>query len=100
MMMALFTFIYHPLVKCNPSQVTPISKYCESPLATSIFGVFYSLKWELKYIYQYQPKHLPVAIINTASRNGILPSPNRPLYDGAKAFIISITKALVVVKCC
>jgi len=79
---------------CLPSQKTPVSSHCESPLATSIFGIFYSLKWELDYIYQYQPINRPVAIVNTASRNGILPDYHRPLYAGAKAFIISMTKTL------
>jgi NAD(P)-dependent dehydrogenase (short-subunit alcohol dehydrogenase family) len=79
---------------CGVTQQTPISEYCESPLATSIFGVFYSLKWELWHIYRYQPRDLPVAIINTSSRNGILPDPHRPLYAGAKSFIISLTRSV------
>lgn len=86
---------YLPAIgECDPSQQTPISRYCESALATSIFGIFYSIKWELWHIYRYQPKHLPVAIINTSSRNGILPDPHRPLYAGAKAFIIALTKSV------
>lgn len=79
---------------CGSTQTTSISQYCESPLATSVFGVFYSLKWELWHIYRYQPRDLPVAIINTSSRNGILPDPHRPLYAGAKAFIIALTKSV------
>ncbi len=80
---------------CPPilnTQHTNASPFAESPIATSIFGVFYSLKWELKYILEMQPKELPVAIINTSSRNGIIPDPHRPIYAGAKAFIISLTR--------
>ncbi len=77
-----------------PSQYSPASTYRESPIATSIFGVFYCLKWEITYVFQKQPKNLPVAIINTSSRNGIIPDPHRPLYASAKAFIIAISKSL------
>lgn len=77
-----------------PSQSTKASPYVESPLATSIFGMFYCLKWEIKTIFEKQPKNLPVAIINTSSRNGVIPDPHRPLYAGAKAFILSITRSL------
>jgi NAD(P)-dependent dehydrogenase (short-subunit alcohol dehydrogenase family) len=87
-------FYLPPHGECLPSQKTPVSRYCENPIATSIFGVFYCIKWELWHIYRYQPKYLPVAIINTSSRNGILPDPHRPLYAGAKAFIISLTKSV------
>ncbi len=76
-----------------PTQHTDISPFAESPIATSIFGVFYSLKWELKTIFEKQPKNLPVAIINTSSRNGVIPDPHRPLYAGAKAFILSLTRS-------
>jgi len=79
---------------CDPSQTTKASPYCESPIATSIMGMFYSLKWEIAFAFEKQPKNLPMAIINTSSRNGIIPDPHRPLYAGAKAFIISITKSL------
>lgn len=79
---------------CDESQQTPISKYCESEIATGVFGVFYCLKWELWHIYKYQPPNCPVSIINTSSRNGILPDPHRPLYAGSKAFIIAITKSI------
>lgn len=80
--------------KIDPTQFTKSSKYAESPIATSILGIFYSLKWEINYIFEMQPKNLPVAIINTSSRNGIIPDPHRPLYAGAKAFIISLTRSL------
>lgn len=77
-----------------PTQYSAASSYAESPLATSIFGIFYSLKWEINYIFEKQPKGFPVAIINTSSRNGVIPDPHRPLYAGAKAFILSITRSL------
>lgn len=73
---------------------TPTSKHCENPIATTIIGVFNCLKAELTHIYQSQPKDLPVSIINTSSRNGILPNKDRPLYAGSKAFIIAITKSV------
>jgi NAD(P)-dependent dehydrogenase (short-subunit alcohol dehydrogenase family) len=76
------------------SQSTKASPYAESPLATSIFGIFYCLKWEVKTLFERQPKNLPVAIINTSSRNGVIPDPHRPLYAGAKAFILSITRSM------
>lgn len=81
---------YPPIM---PTQQTDASPYAESPIATSIFGIFYSLKWELKTIFEKQPKDLPVAIINTSSRNGVIPDPHRPLYAGAKAFILSLTRS-------
>jgi NAD(P)-dependent dehydrogenase (short-subunit alcohol dehydrogenase family) len=80
--------------KCSSYQKTPVSQFCENPIATSVFGMFFSLKWELHYIYEYQPTHLPVSIINISSRNGIMPDPHRPLYAAAKAFIISITRSM------
>ena len=77
-----------------PTQYTAASPYAESPFATSIFGIFYCLKWEVETIFTKQPKNLPVAIINTSSRNGVIPDPHRPIYAGAKAFILSITRSL------
>lgn len=76
------------------SQKTPASSFCESEIATSCVGVFYSLKWEIHYIFEKQPKDLPVSIINTSSRNGILPDAHRPLYAASKAFIIALTKSI------
>lgn len=76
------------------TQASPIAPYRENPIATSIFGVFYSMKWELIYAFSKQPRDLPMAIINTASRNGIIPDPNRPLYAASKAFIITLSKSL------
>lgn len=78
----------------DPSQSTAASPFSESELATSCIGVFYSLKWEAHYIFALQPKNLPVAIINTSSRNGVLPDAHRPLYAASKAFIIALTKSL------
>ncbi len=77
-----------------PTQYTAASPYAESPFATSILGIFYCLKWEIEFIFEKQPKDLPVAIINTSSRNGVIPDPHRPIYAGAKAFILSITRSL------
>ncbi len=77
-----------------PTQSTTISSYRESPIATNIFGMFYCLKWELAYSFKSQPKDLPVSIINTSSRVGMLPVPTRPLYSAAKAFINSLTRSL------
>jgi len=79
---------------CDPSETTKVSPYCENPIATGIMGMFYSLKWEIAYAFEKQPKNLPMAIINTSSRNGIIPDPHRPLYAASKAFIISLTKSL------
>lgn len=78
----------------NPTQYTKVSPYAENPIATSILGMFYCMKWEIDYIFEKQPKNLPVAIINTSSRNGIIPDAHRPLYAGSKAFIISLTRSL------
>lgn len=79
---------------CGPTQTTPISQFCESEIATGVFGVSYCLKHELSYIYRYQPGHLPVSIINTASRMGLLPDAHRPMYSASKAFIISLTRTI------
>jgi NAD(P)-dependent dehydrogenase (short-subunit alcohol dehydrogenase family) len=78
----------------DKSQASTISPYRENPMATSIFGVFYCMKWQLIYAFKKQPKDLPVSIINNASRNGIIPDPNRPLYAASKAFIIALTRSL------
>lgn len=61
---------------------------------TGCIGVSYCLKWELHYIFAKQPKDLPVSIINTASRNGVLPDARRPLYAASKAFILAMTKSV------
>jgi NAD(P)-dependent dehydrogenase (short-subunit alcohol dehydrogenase family) len=80
--------------KEDPTEASGNSEFRENPIATSVFGVMYSLKWEIHYAFAKQPKHLPMAIINTASRNGIIPDPNRPLYAASKAFVIALTKSL------
>lgn len=77
----------------KPTQMTPASPFCESEIATSCIGVFYCLKWEIHYILQKQPKDLPVSIINTSSRNGVLPDSHRPLYAASKAFILALTRS-------
>lgn len=61
--------------KAMPTQATSISPYRESSIATSVFGVFYCMKWEMAAAFKRQPKNIPMAIINNASRNGIIPSP-------------------------
>lgn len=78
----------------DPTEAQLNSDYRENPIATSVFGVFYCMKWEIYYAFKKQPKNLPFAIINTASRNGILPDPNRPLYAASKAFVIALSKSL------
>lgn len=78
----------------DPTQASMNSAYRENPIATSVFGVFYCLKWQISAAFEKQPKNLPVSIINTSSRNGIIPDPNRPLYAASKAFIIALTKSL------
>ena len=80
--------------KTRPSQTTPASKFCESELATSCVGMFYCLKWQIHFTFEKQPKDHPVSIINTSSRNGVLPDARRPLYAASKAFIIAITKSI------
>ena len=70
------------------------SPYCESEIATSCIGVFYCLKWQVHYIFAKQPKDLPASIINTSSRNGVLPDSHRPLYASSKAFILALTKSI------
>lgn len=76
------------------TQQTPASPYCESEIATSCLGVFYCLKWQIHYILEKQLKDLPVSIINTSSRNGLLPDSHRPLYAASKAFILALTKSV------
>ena len=79
---------------CGPTQTTPISDYCENPIATTIFGTMYCLKHELRCMYAHQPKDRPSTIINTVSRMGLLPSPSRPLYAASKAFVINLTRSV------
>ncbi len=81
-------------VKRQPSQTTAASPFCESEIATSCIGMSYCLKWESYYLFERQPKNLPASIINTASRNGILPDAHRPLYAASKAYILAITKSV------
>jgi NAD(P)-dependent dehydrogenase (short-subunit alcohol dehydrogenase family) len=78
----------------EPTQSTPASPFCESEIATSCIGIFYCLKWEIHYIFEKQPLDLPVSIINTSSRNGVLPDSHRPLYASSKAFILALTKSI------
>lgn len=78
----------------QPSQTTSASPFCESEIATSCLGVFYCLKWQAHYIFEKQPLDLPASIINTSSRNGVLPDARRPLYASSKAFILALTKSL------
>lgn len=78
----------------NATQETAASPFTESELATSCIGMCYCLKWEMHYIFERQPKELPVSIINTSSRNGVLPDARRSLYAASKAFIIAITKSV------
>ena len=66
---------------------TPASDFCENPIATSVIGMFYCLKWEMFYAFE-QKKDISVSIINTSSRNGLnIPSAERPIYSASKAFI-------------
>lgn len=78
----------------HPSQRTPASPFCESEIATSCIGVFYCLKWQIHYIFEKQAKDIPAAIINTSSRNGVLPDSHRPLYASSKAFILALTRSI------
>ncbi len=78
----------------HPTQETGASPFAESEIATSCFGVCYCLKWEMHYIFERQPKDLPASIINTSSRNGVLPDSRRSLYAASKAFIIAMTKSV------
>ncbi len=80
--------------KADPTQASSLSSYRESEFATNVMGVFYSMKWELTLALQKQPKDLPLSIINTASKFGILPQPYRPLYDASKAWIIGFSRSL------
>lgn len=76
------------------TQTTPASPFTESEIATSCIGVFYCVKWEVYYSFAKQPKDLPVSIINTSSRNGVLPDSHRPLYASSKAFILALTRSV------
>ena len=76
------------------SQSTPASPFSESEIATSCVGLFYCLKWEIHYIFERQPKNLSASIINTSSRNGVLPDSHRPLYASSKAFILAMTRSV------
>lgn len=78
------------------------SPFRENEIATSCIGTFYCLKWEIAFIERFNPKDIPVSIINTSSRNGTLPDAHRPIYAASKAFIVSLTRSLsneVAVKC-
>jgi NAD(P)-dependent dehydrogenase (short-subunit alcohol dehydrogenase family) len=75
------------------SQTTTISQFAESEIATSCIGTFYCLKWEIGLAFARQPKHLSLSIINTSSRNGVLPDSKRILYAASKAFILSMTRS-------
>lgn len=86
--------IYYRIPGKKQDCSTPTSDFCENPIATSIIGLFYCLKWEMYYAFK-QTNNIPVSIINTCSRNGInIPSYERPIYSGSKAFIHSITQTI------
>ena len=76
------------------SQKTIVSQFTESEIATSCIGTFYCLKWEVGLAFARQPKNLSLSIINTSSRNGVLPDSKRILYAASKAFILSMTKSI------
>jgi NAD(P)-dependent dehydrogenase (short-subunit alcohol dehydrogenase family) len=76
------------------SQSTMASPFAESEIATSCIGIFYCLKWEIHYLLAHQDKNIAASIINTSSRNGVLPDARRHLYAASKAFIISLTKSV------
>lgn len=81
----------HEIIKnCS----TPTSIFCENPIATSVIGMLYCLKWEVRYFFN-SKKQVPLSIINTNSRFGInIPSPERPIYSASKAFINSLTQSI------
>jgi NAD(P)-dependent dehydrogenase (short-subunit alcohol dehydrogenase family) len=56
--------------------------------------VLYCLKSEFWYARRRQPAHLPLSIVNMASRMGVLPAPDRPIYAAAKAFVLSLTRSV------
>ena len=60
----------------NPTQITKTSPCRENVLGTNVMGLFYCLKWEIGEAFANQPKNMPSSIINTASRNGIIPAPS------------------------
>lgn len=76
---------------CLSGQTTPVSLFCENPIATSVLGIFYSLKWQITYSMQ---SGLPMSIVNISSRNGVIPDSHRPLYAASKAFILSLTQSV------
>lgn len=78
----------------DPTQTTFASPFAESEIATSCIGVFYCLKWEMHYIFERQSREIAASIINTSSRNGVLPDARRHLYAASKAFILSLTKSV------
>ena len=77
--------------KLHPSESTSASPFRESEIATSCIGTFYCMKWEVKYAFD---RGTPLCVVNTSSRNGVLPDSHRPLYAASKAFILSLTRSV------
>lgn len=79
---------------CPPDAYTPTSRYCENPLATIAIGTLYCLKHEIRAARQWQPQGIPLSIVNTASRNAVLPEEGAILYDVSKSVVVALTRAV------
>lgn len=88
------SLIYRLPKSNNAHCSTPATDFCENPIMTSVFGVFYCLKWEMHFASIQEP-NVPISIINTSSRNGInIPSHKQPIYAASKAFVHSLTQTI------
>lgn len=79
---------------CTPDGYTPVSPFCENPIATTVIGTIYCLKHEIKAARKRQPDGIPLSIVNVASRNGTVPEERLLLYSSSKAFVLGITRAV------
>lgn len=77
------------------------TQFCENPLFTIAIGMFYCVKWELRYMRGMEhpygnPKTSPGCIVNVASINAFIASPGAPFYTMAKAAVVGLTKTAAV----
>lgn len=82
------------LEQCPCTGRTRTSCVCENPIWTNALGTLYCLKWELRFILERHPRHLPVAIINLSSTLATFGAALAPVYAASKAFVTSITKSV------
>lgn len=77
--------------KCPVGQQTGASNFCENPVFTDGFGIFYCMKWECS---QMTTQSTGGSIVNIASINAHWGSPAGVLYGAAKGMCLLLTRGV------